>query len=145
MGFLFCADFSGKGEKDTRKRTGSSRKMNGGKRQNELYDICAGGISGNHAGRHSADDEKGKQYREILCRKPEHELGRDVTEHSGHMDLGAGIIHVGRKCIYQRLCRAVLVSGSECAVPDPVHTVCKTDPEQYAGRDYTVRFYVSEV
>ena len=32
-----------------------------------------------------------------------------------------------RECLYKRLCRALLVSGSERAVSDTVHSLCKED------------------
>ena len=46
------------------------------------------------------------------------------------MDMGAGAVHVNRERIYKGLCRALLVPGTECALPDTVHPFCKRIREE---------------
>ena len=59
----------------------------------------------------------------------------------GNMDMGAGIVCVNGECLHKRLCRAVLVSGTQRAVFDTVYTICKAYPGRNAGRDYPFRIY----
>ena len=42
--------------------------------------------------------------------------GNIRAEHSRHMDMGAGAVHVNRERIHKGLCRALLVPGTECAL-----------------------------
>ena len=58
-----------------------------------------------------------------------------------HMDMGAGAVHVNRERIHKGLCRALLVPGTECALPDTVHPFCKKDKGGNAGGDHSFRVY----
>ena len=40
---------------------------------------------------------------------------------------------------------AVLVFGAEYFMPDPVHSICKKNPAEYAGRNHAFRVYAQEI
>ena len=61
------------------------------------------------------------------------------------MGMGSGAVHVNGERIYERLCRAFLVSGSQCAVPGYVHSLCKADQEGNAVWYYFIRIYGGEI
>lgn len=57
------------------------------------------------------------------------------------MSMGAGTVYINRERIYERLCRAFLVSGSKRVMPGYFYPVCKADPEGNAIRHYIIRIY----
>lgn len=63
-------------------------------------------------------------------------------EYSCNMDMGTSAVHINGKRLYKGLCRALLVSGTECAVSDTVHSIRKEDKGRNAGGDYLIRLYV---
>ena len=77
----------------------------------------------------------------VLRWEPKRKLDNVCFEYSSYMDLGTGTICINGKSVYKWVCRAFLVFGAECAMPDYFHTICKEDTKGNAGGNHTVWVY----
>ena len=139
-GLFFVQSFRERGWTG-RESTQSSSRIKSEEESYELHIGCADCLCCGDAGRNIGHDKERGQYRAVLRWEQEYRLGRVGTEHSGNMDLGAGPVHVHRERLHEGLCRALLVPGAECTLPDIFYPVCQTDPGGNAGGHNAVRLY----
>ena len=70
-----------------------------------------------------------------------------LTDHGYALavDLGTGTICIDGKSVYKWVCRAFLVFGAKCVMPDYFHTVRQKDQGGNAGRHHLIRIYARQI